>query len=123
MECLVVGKIFPFNGLAKAQEKRDDYPANVDEQLQYYGLKEANDYDVPSVALLQLNHVIHDEAMPIFYSKNTIIPPVASLVAKSFENAPNTPEKGFLIYSLESKLNFADVDPADKEAIYDNSIR
>ena len=60
--------------------------------------------------------------MPIIYSRNTVILPVASLAAKSFENALNTPEKGLLIYFLEVKLNFAGVDPADKKAIYDNSI-
>lgn len=48
----MVEKISSFNGLAKAQEKRDGYPANIDEQLQSCGLKETNDYDVPSVALL-----------------------------------------------------------------------
>ena len=94
IECPLIGKISPYNGLAKAQEKRDSCHANMDEQLRSYGLKEANDYGVPSVALLRLNHAIHDEAKPIIYSKNTVILPVASLAAKSFENAPNTPEEG-----------------------------
>ena len=121
IEFLVVKKISPYNGLAKAQEKSDSYHANIDEQLRSYSLKEANDYGVPSVALLEPNHAIY-EAMPTIYSKNNLILPVASLAAKSFENRLNTSEKGLLIYSLEVKLNFAGVDPADKKAIYDNSI-
>ena len=117
----MVGKISPYNGLAKAQEKSDGYHANMDEQLRSYGLKEANDYGVPLVALLELNHAIY-KAMPTTYSKNTVILPVASLAAKFFENALNTPKKGLFIYSLEVKLNLAGVDPAGKKAIYDNSV-
>ncbi|MCJ1460458.1 hypothetical protein MMC28_010840 [Mycoblastus sanguinarius] len=119
--CLVVGKIFPYNHRAKAEDEANK--AQVVRGVQRLSaFEEADNYEKPTTALLQVSSSIYNEAAPIMFEKNTVVLPKASLSVGFFSKAFHTPERKLWLKSLELKLSWADMSHTEKSEIADRHL-
>lgn len=103
--CLEVGQIYPYLESQRAIDVR-----SVSE--------EANNFEVPSTALLAVCKLVHDESEPLLYKKNTFVLPAAALSAKFFINTMHSDIRRAWIKSVELKLSPYDLSKDEKLAIF-----
>ena len=114
-ECLVVGKVFPYT----VSERYHEYDNDDDEQDT--GL-ELSDCEVPSVALLQVCKMIHEEAEPMLYQRNIFVLPACDLTILFFKRSLHNDVRKSWVKSVELDFVAADLTRKDRELVLDAQI-
>lgn len=91
--CLVVGKAFVY----KSHGPKHSH-------LRHYVEKEEEKFQTPATSILRGCKLIHDEAVCMLYSKNTLILPTHGLWALFFERALHNAERRSWVKSVEAIL-------------------
>lgn len=107
--CLQVGEVYPYLESQRAIDVGSVYG-------------QANSFEVPCTALLAVCKLLHDEAEPLLYKKNTIVLPAAALSAKFFSNSMHSDTRRAWIKSIQLDLSLYDLSKDEKLGIYNEEL-
>ncbi|KAK0507862.1 hypothetical protein JMJ35_009751 [Cladonia borealis] len=115
VECLVVGKVFPYTVSERCHEY-DNLEDDEDTELELSGCK------VPNVALLQVCKRIREEAEPMLYQQNIVVLPVCDLTRLFFKRSLHNDIRKSWVQSVELEFLAADLTRKDREVVLDEQI-
>ena len=115
VECLVVGKVFPYTVSERCHEY-DNLEDDEDTGLELSGCQ------VPYVALLQVCKRIREEAEPMLYQQNIVVLPVCDLTRLFFKRSLHNDIRKSWVKSVELEFLAADLTRKDREVVLDEQI-
>ena len=133
-ECLIVGKIFPYNisdtsdisNISDTDDTASEVTASEvtasEVTAQEWAAREASNFDLPNIALLQVSKMIRREAEPILYQRNNVQLGSAEFSQRFFERCLNTPERRSWLKSVSIWLGSDDLSNADRKVVLDTEL-
>lgn len=115
VECLVVGKVFPYT----LSESYDEYECDYDDDLT---AREHAGYEAPIVALLRVCKDIYQEAEPLLYRRNTFVLPAADLTTRFFKRCLHSAARKAMIKSVVLSFDASDLTRDDRERILEQQM-